>query len=618
MTPQEFANKIRTKYPGAYDSLSDEELTQRIINKYPEYKSQVNLESQPVQQTIEQPQQETYGALFPAKPTDNPVVAGAKALGNVPSSAFNLAKNVGSAILHPIKTVEGLGKVAVGGVEKLIPGQQGQEDAFNQFAQGLKERYGSLENLQRTATNDPFGFGSEILGAITGGASLLGKGAEASNLISKTGQLVTNPVTKLAEGTGNVIKGTTKFATSQATGLNPETITELLKNPSAFKKGEVLSRSEITDAVGQALDTRLTELSDVGKNYNVIRETPNTVVIPENTISKVLNKYGVKLDSNNKILTTTESRPLSIADKNSLQQFIDNFGNEQTLSNNGFLNARENLSQLSKYESGKTSVSSAIFKELRNAYDEIGKNQIKGLKEVDAQYAPEKQLLGQLKKDIFTPAGELKDGAISKIANITGKGKENLLNRVKEIVPDIEQRVNIIKAVEDIERASGLKVGTYARGAAIGGQVLTGNIPGAVVTAILTHPKIATQILRGAGYTGQKAAPILNAVKAIANDINNFRIPPPVLDYVQNPKLGLSVQDITKNITNAEKATLRDFTDAVFGGYKPDKNTLIKLKRDAQEIADKYHFNASTKGDKALATQISDYLDRVGFYKKIK
>ena len=117
-----------------------------------------------------QAQDNTYGALFPASTTDNPLVAGLKATANVPSSAFNLIKGIGQAILHPSDTLKGIGKVVVGGVEKLIPGQQSQEEAFNAFTKVLKDRYGSLENLQKTATNDPFRSGHDLNPLFTGGA----------------------------------------------------------------------------------------------------------------------------------------------------------------------------------------------------------------------------------------------------------------------------------------------------------------------------------------------------------------------------------------------------------------------------------------------------------------
>lgn len=44
MTPNEFAEKIRSKYPGVYDSLDDKTLTEKVISKYPTYASQVTFE----------------------------------------------------------------------------------------------------------------------------------------------------------------------------------------------------------------------------------------------------------------------------------------------------------------------------------------------------------------------------------------------------------------------------------------------------------------------------------------------------------------------------------------------------------------------------------------------
>lgn len=42
MTPQEFAAKIRTKYPGAYDNVPDDVLAKKVVEKYPVYGAQVN------------------------------------------------------------------------------------------------------------------------------------------------------------------------------------------------------------------------------------------------------------------------------------------------------------------------------------------------------------------------------------------------------------------------------------------------------------------------------------------------------------------------------------------------------------------------------------------------
>src|SRR5215472_18729193 len=43
LTPQQFAARVRAKYPGAYDDLSDTDLTQKVLTKYPEYSDMVSM-----------------------------------------------------------------------------------------------------------------------------------------------------------------------------------------------------------------------------------------------------------------------------------------------------------------------------------------------------------------------------------------------------------------------------------------------------------------------------------------------------------------------------------------------------------------------------------------------
>lgn len=88
-----------------------------------------------------------------------------------------------------------------------------------------------------------------------------------------------------------------------------------------------------------------------------------------------------------------------------------------------------------------------------------------------------------------------------------------------------------------------------------------------------------------------------------------------VKDFVKNPKMGLSVENITKNISSGEKGTLRDFTDYVNGAYEPSAKELKLLKADVQDIAKKYGFSKAFSGDKALSNQIGEYLDKIGYLK---
>lgn len=161
----------------------------------------------------------TNGSIFPAETGEGPLKAGLKATGNVPSSAFNLGKNVVQAAIHPIRTVEGLGDTAGGairaGIEKAtgknLPGHdsesaQKMDDTFHTVANSLKDRYGSLENLQRTATNDPVGFGSDVLSLITGGAGLA-KDIPGVSKIASTASDIAKPMTNIPSAVNDVARG---------------------------------------------------------------------------------------------------------------------------------------------------------------------------------------------------------------------------------------------------------------------------------------------------------------------------------------------------------------------------------------------------------------------------
>jgi hypothetical protein len=154
----------------------------------------------------------TYGATFPATAQDNGFVAGFKALGNIPSSVYGLGAGVANMLMHPINTVTTLGEGAIGGVENLTGQNPGAPDVNQQTAnaigKALVDRYGSLEALQNTATNDPMGFGTDIASLLAGGAGLvdtatgaaakaglLAEGTDVAGTLARAGEEVAGGVT---------------------------------------------------------------------------------------------------------------------------------------------------------------------------------------------------------------------------------------------------------------------------------------------------------------------------------------------------------------------------------------------------------------------------------------
>jgi len=335
---------------------------------------------------------------------------------------------------------------------------------------------------------------------------------------------------KTAAKAGEVGGFVEEHGLAQATGYRPETIKRILDTPDAFKGDEMakIDRGTVADQVSSALDTRLKDLSEVGSGYNDIRATDATVPVPTyrnraSFIDDTLKKYGVTLDDSGRVVLDKKSKPLSTGDVSSIERFVKQYGGAGDLTPDEFLNIRSGLSELSNFDVRKTTWSEQIARDLRSAYDEAGKKHIPGLEDLDKQYAPEVKQLNKLKKDYLNPDGTLKDAAINRIANATGKGKDALLERLEGLVPGITENINILKAIEDIKDA-GQRPGTYTKGAVAGataGAAVAGPggaLVGGLLGTILTTPQVAVPMLRAyakvRGLPGDTIDAIINKMRS--------------------------------------------------------------------------------------------------------
>jgi hypothetical protein len=476
--------------------------------------------------------------LFPATGKEGYLEQAGKTIGNIPGSTLNFAKNIVEApknIFDSIKSIPQEFKNLVndsGGdvgkaVERTIT--EMPHTAYKmfmpQFARSIIN--GDYQGAQKVLAEDPVGQIAPLLLGAKAIAEKAGAGAQFNQVMETIAKPVIAPAKSIGSVAEKTISGSSKFVISQATGLNPQTISTTLKNPqelgNAIKQG--INREVIAGQVKGAIESRLKDLSETGKGYEAMRQSGTMVKVPSDLISQTLKKFGLSLDKNGNIKSTIESRPISNADKIALEGFVKTFGNKKNLSTNAFFNAREALTNLSKFEQGKTQIPQLIAKELRKAYDNAGKSQIKGLGTLDKTYSSERTLLNLIKKDYLeknTVGGiKLKDSAINKISNATGIGKDALLSRLEKLVPGIEKQIKLVKVIEDIENSGGQKVGTYARAAGIGAGAITLN-PYLIVGSILSIPEIAVPLLRGVGYSAAKIKSTMDVLGIPLKELNKL------------------------------------------------------------------------------------------------
>jgi len=435
------------------------------------------------------------------------------------------------------------------------------------------------------------------IGAVGNIASLvpIGKGGAvvsktALKASQKTGKVIGKTVSKTAE----LGAKTTKFGLSQVSGLNRETIEQVIKNPKMFTKEVVadMTRENIGKQIKSGITSRINQLQSVGKEYEPLRKLNKVIDVPAETYTSVIDKYGLKL-VDGKLMATAESKPFLSGELKQIEDFISQYASTKHTPNSA-LNAREALSNLSKFDTGKSNNLTSLAKDLRVNLNKIiqdDKVGIPGIKSIDDYYSKEIKILKDIRKDYFVKGTtEFKDNALSKIANLTKEGRQSVLKRLKEIDPNIDFKVNILKAVEDIKSSGGLKIGTYTRGGIAAGGLATGNVP-LLLGAIAAQPEVLVPILRAFGRLriAQKnivsniekklksgADLLLNEKSVLNQAIDDYA--KKIGEKVKNIKPGLTIEDVSKKpLKSIQKLDSLNPTGSIFAKYTPKQRATAQL-----------------------------------------
>lgn len=192
-------------------------------------------------------------------------------LGNIVKSGANLVKDTLGAISNPVETTKAITNTSLGGIAKVVPGRQAQEDQFDALVSFYKERYGSIDKLKETAYSDPVGFASDIA-TFAGGAGVaakvgnFGKAAEVASTVNKfTDPLqAATAIPKALTPTGFVSKTAERLYQS---ALKPST-----------KLSDVQRAELITTGLREGIPVTSAGLDELGKSLNEVNRSISEVI----------------------------------------------------------------------------------------------------------------------------------------------------------------------------------------------------------------------------------------------------------------------------------------------------------------------------------------------------
>lgn len=224
-------------------------------------------------------------ATFQATGKEGIIGGALKTVGNVPSSAVELTKNVTQAVTSPVQTVKSLGTLAKGvgakigelalentdigqsllqkanekriaaGMPELQKDANGklqatdspELQAINQVGKFVTDRYGSMDKLKETVIEDPVGVLADLASVLSGGAAITSKVGDitkiaeisnAANKLSKVSQAV-EPINAITKSAGKIKDVAQNSFVGRVAG-------DVVKNVSDIQKENVVKALDLT------------------------------------------------------------------------------------------------------------------------------------------------------------------------------------------------------------------------------------------------------------------------------------------------------------------------------------------------------------------------------------
>ena len=483
------------------------------------------------------PEKEGYQPTFEAKEGQTILEHAGTTIGNIPKSAFEFAKGIARS---PYEIGKNIGNLP-GAFKRRVEAEGGVLPAITESIKDIpsaayktlvpkaaKQAFkGEFEQARQTIAEDPVG---QIAPFVLAGRGLLGKtklGKTVDKGIAKTGQLVTKPVGYVAKKIGGGIASTTKSTIGQAIGVPKSTIEAPIKHPKAFSPKQMKKFSD-RESLGAEIETKINvkkeAFSETGKAYAPIRKQKSTVKVEPDFLDKSIKETtGLKIVEG-KLKASTTSKIRDKGDVRAIQETYDFWNGkfkEGILKSDEFLNFRTDLGKMAKFEKeiGKRQGVATSAGQIRAKFNQKYRSQIKGLEQLDKKSRAQRLEIEALSENLFYKSGvkkgQLKDNASDIIAtSLKSKTvkKQNLVKQLEEISPGITKKIEILEAIENIQKAGGFgsRFGISPRAALTGTAFVSGGPILGIVSAILTSPKVAIPLLRQYGLLKNSKA--VNAV----------------------------------------------------------------------------------------------------------
>lgn len=453
-----------------------------------------------------------------------------RTVSNIPSSGKKFVGDIFNAVTNPIETVKSLGKVALGGVQKAVPGEQKSEEDFENVVRFFQERYGGKDAIIKTIEEDPVGFVADLAGLFTGtGAVAKGAGlTKASQTLSRAASAI-EPLGVATKATGAVArpiaKGAGLFgreALGITTGAGGEVIESAFKAAAGTSRPEfkaalrgTITQDNILTSTREALNTlkdqrSATYQSQLKKIKGLDKKLDFSAV--NNAVDDALAKWNIKLGKGGK-LDFSGSKIADAGEQKRIATVIREVKNWKDKTPLGLDTLKQRLDDF--YTPSGQGL--ALTQSIRNSVKNTLVKNVKGYAEMTSEYSKASDMIDEIQRTLSLTGKATPDATIKKL--------------ISAIKTDVGFKKALVQKLDDLTDAD---VGAQLAGTSLSQQVPSGLIgrsiiagAGAKALGFLggsgglgwliplagSSPRLVGEFLNALGFGVQKTNQVINALK---------------------------------------------------------------------------------------------------------
>jgi len=549
MKPEEFAQKIKAKYP-EYKNVNDLELARSIVQKYPQYSSQVNFgfaDSSRVgsdtlgdiKETVSGIKQDVSTRIEKGSTSKEAFQSGEQGLGRsifqtIGQGAGAISDVIGRGIvgagkvLLPQKAEEAISGVVSSGVEKVVE--------FSPV-QNVIERYKELQKTNPALARDIDAvLNIGLLATDVATAGVGGKGL-------KVGARAVNKAVDVGEGAvGKTLKGAGVVGAElegALTGTSAETLQQAFA--ASYRGGE--EAAQFTKALrGSVTPENLVD--NVRSSINTVQSTNsrqyrealtpilNKVVDTTNTRARLISKledFNIKVTSAGLDFSKSKFRTVPQAQTKITQAFNEvlQLGDSTTLG--AVDTTRQALRELKLVGDDNSARSAnALIEEAIGSVRDSGK-QVEGYQKLLSEFAENAEFLDEITRSLASGDRQTIDTAYRRLATSLKTNNERRMNLIKNL--DEATGGYILSNISGQQLSEALPRGLFRQiGAGIAGAgIATGGVSTSLlVPLVFASPRVAGEFLRALGLGAQKTKIMIDAFDSTRKMLNDASLLLPV------------------------------------------------------------------------------------------